>query len=172
MNSSNIFSFHNLFHLCCIIATIGTVSRCFYKYSLNNDLTVINFIQFNTDQKSIYPSISLCDFDPCLDEELSKFSKNSTCENYYNIHNQNTGFNKEFLQIDYDNFTVELEKYLISTEIVLLNGTKIEYPPLGCSIDSGMLRPPYRGITEPTIKCYTFDVPYYQGTTFSIIQYT
>ena len=167
MNSSNILNFYNLFHFCCITATIGTASWCFYKYSLNNDLTDFSFIQFNTDQKSIYPSISLCDFDPCLDEKLSKFSNNSTCEDYYNIHNQNTGFHKEFPQIDYDNFTVDLEKYLIRTEIVLLNGTKIGHPALGYNIDSGMLRPPYRGITEPTIKCYTFDVPYYQGTTFS-----
>jgi hypothetical protein len=102
-----------------------------------------------------------------LDEKLSKFSIAATCDDYYNMHNQNTSVNQVFLQIDYDNFTVELEKYLIRTEIVLLNGTKIGYPVLGENIGSGRLRPPYRGITEPGVKCYTFDVPFYQGTMFA-----
>ena len=158
METPQIYNFNHLFHLSCIIATVGIASWCCYKYSLNDDFTIINFKRFNSDERSIYPSLSLCWSYPCLDDKLGKLAINITCLDYYNMVD-GLNFNEKILDIDYDNFTIQLENYLLGTQVVLRNGSTLTYES-STHNGSNYLNPPYRGFTEISYKCYTFDTSY------------
>ena len=56
----NNLSVYNSFQVLCVIATVMIGSWCCHKYYLNEDLTVITFEPFNSNQENIYPSFSLC----------------------------------------------------------------------------------------------------------------
>ena len=163
--------FDILFHLACIMVTVGIASWCCYQYSLNADFTIINFRRFNDDQGSIYPSVSLCLPTPCLDDELKKLDFNITCNDYLNTMQSmdlniinGLKFNDKILQIDYENFTIQLNKYWLRTEVLLANKSTLTSDTLTSNIGSNILNPPYRGLTETSYKCYTFDTPYLQGS--------
>ena len=153
-------NFQNAFHLICILSTVGITSWCCYKYAQNKDSSVIDLIPFNKDQESLYPSISLCLFDPCLDAKMPLI--NLTCDDYYNMHYNDGKFYDIFLQMDYEDFTINLNNHLWQTEVMLENGTLFHYNVSQHSITSDNLQAPYRSFTEPAIKCYTFVTPYIQ----------
>ena len=152
------FNFQNIFHLICILATVGITSWCCYKYGQNKDSSVIDLIPFNKDQESPYPSISLCLFDPCLDEKLAL--TNLTCNDYYNMHLNDGKIYETLLQLDYDDFTINLNNHLLKTEAELDNGKSFRYYAIEHGITSDTLQAPYRSFSEPSIKCYTFVTPY------------
>ena len=167
MEVLKICNYNTIFSFFCIVATIILASRCCYLYSLDDDLTIINFKKFNSGPENIYPSFSLCFEHSCLDEELERLGFNASCKDYHEI-NRGVGFNEKFFELDYDAFTIDLYKYILKTEIVMVNGSKIESFGTASIKNSKFLKPPYHGFIRPmaSYKCYTFDTPYIQNTIF------
>ena len=163
MENSRLKLFLNLFHLVCILSTTGITLWCCHKYMLNKDASVIDLIPFNADPKSPYPSVSLCFFDPCIDQRLKYMESNLTCKDYYDMHNKNGPLHDDFLSMNYEDFTINIGHHLDRTEVHLENGSTYVYYPGKDTLTSHFLHPPYRAFTEPSIKCYTFVTPYLQN---------
>ena len=160
-------TFLNVFHLVCILSTVGIASWCCYKYSLNRDVSVIEFIKFNSDEESPYPSFSLCFMYPCLDQKIRNSEPDLSCNDYYGMHKNDSMINENLLKMNYDNFTINLNDYLLGTKILLENESSIEYNVHEHGSTSNILRPPYRSFTDPRNKCYTFITPLLKETLFS-----
>ena len=127
MENSRLKSFFNLFHLVCILSTTVIILWCCHKYVLNKDASVIDLIPFNTDSKSPYPSVSLCFFDPCLDQQLKHMKSNLTCKDYYDMHDKSGPLHDDFLSMDYEAFTINIGHHLDRTEVHLENGSTYKY---------------------------------------------
>ena len=69
-------SFFNIFHICCLATTIGFVGWCIREYSLDHDYTETTFARFHETSDDIYPSVTICDMDPMMEEKYDdKFRK-------------------------------------------------------------------------------------------------
>ena len=166
----NILSVYNSFQVLCVMATVMIGSWCCHKYYLNDDLTVITFEPFNSNQESIYPSFSLCFPRPCSEKKLMKLNHNLSCNDYYELNMMNNRMtnidatNLDFFQWQFDDFTLNLEDYILGAELVLLNGSKI----ISNNQANSMLIPSYTiALTEVGYKCYTFSIPFIQGVEFT-----
>ena len=53
-------TFYFTFHIICLISTAGLVFRCLHQYHKDDDTTQLEYRKFHDDDKSIYPSISIC----------------------------------------------------------------------------------------------------------------
>ena len=96
---------------CCAIATIALISNCFYNFWLDKDTSQITFKTYHKGQDSIYPSISLCFDWPFLKDRLVSFGDgiNATA---YSKFLSGEFWDDRFLEVDYDNVTINLESKL------------------------------------------------------------
>ena len=62
-------SFLNLFHIFCLATTIGFVGWCIREYYLDHDYTETTFASFHETSDDIYPSVTICDMDPMMEEK-------------------------------------------------------------------------------------------------------
>ena len=106
--------FKTAFCVFCILVTIILSSWRIYQYSLDQDVTRINFRRFHSHKESIYPSTSLCFFDPYLPEKLEKYG--TTTSEYVNFL-QGRNWNETLLNVSYNDVTLDLRKYILGYDI-------------------------------------------------------
>ena len=106
------------FHIMCVFLTTGLTSWCFYKYNLDEDVSLVSFVTFNDDENKIYPALTLCFWNPFLNEKLKSYGSNINTTTYSRFI-QGTFWDESMARIDYDDVTVSLEDYL--TEIHTYN---------------------------------------------------
>ena len=169
MEATNVLNIYNIFHLCCILATIGTASWCIYRYSLNEDLTVNSFNQFNQDRESIYPSISVCFPLPCLDGKIKDIHINSTCRDYIDMKSGLT-LDEKLLSVNFDRFTIDLKEYFLNAILELQNESYKNYNPFQQITRSNLSIQPYSAIQGPNYKCHSFELPYIHKALFNIFE--
>ena len=179
--------FKSIFCVICILITIGLSSWRVYQYSLDQDLTRVNFRRFHTHEESVYPSLTLCFFDPYLPEELEKYE---TTASEYTRFLQGQLFDDRLLNVSYGDVTLDFTKHLL--------GYDIWYSEKGCmwkknrfkreeqkQPSRGTIRPikqirqqisyktldeinknefgwkaPYISYSDPIQKCFTIDIPF------------
>ena len=67
-----------VFYGLCILSTLIMTSWCFYLYASNDDTSQVDYILFNENKNSIYPSVSLCLEEPFPSTEFIGFYNKST----------------------------------------------------------------------------------------------
>ena len=75
MGSGNCINLLNLFHILCIFTTTGFVGWCIHEYLLDHDYTETTFATFHETSNDIYPSITICDMDPFVEEKFDDHLK-------------------------------------------------------------------------------------------------
>ena len=124
-NFKNCDSFLSLlFMIICTAATIIMFSKCLITYLKDEDNSQVEYQRFHSNNESIYPSISLCFKRPFLSEKLEAYNAMGAdpidVERYsrfiYGRH-----WNKKFVDIDYDNVTIDLWDHLKEVSIKLAN---------------------------------------------------
>ena len=162
------------FVLFCVIATLSLTTYCLYRYSLDEDLSLVSFKKYHQDRDSVYPAVSLCftdylnssAFQNILHEkEYKKFLRGSVWEDY------GCGFgniNYEDAVIEINQFILEIRQASYSQEL----NTYLEksYRP---RMGTDQWKPTfYRSFSFPRWKCWTFEVSYHENelvTYFSMI---
>ena len=110
--------FDTCYLLCCLVATVVLIFKCFQNFWQDKDTSQISFKIYNSDNDNIYPSISIC-----FDWPITK-------ENYYyNYTNFLAGshWDTQFLEVDYDNVSINLESNLFLVVIKYTNGDEKRY---------------------------------------------
>ena len=111
-----------IFHLICLCIAFVLAGRCIYQYTLDEDVTQVEYTEFHDTPKSIYPSVTYCIKWPIYPtwgkwgviwEQYGDEDKNSIRKAYVDYVNGKK-FNETYANIDYDEVTTKLEKYLIS----------------------------------------------------------
>ena len=69
-----------LFHVACVITTIALVGWCIKQYSLDYDYTETTFATFHQTEDDIYPSITICNMSPYLEEKVYEHFSNLPIE--------------------------------------------------------------------------------------------
>ena len=113
---------HLIFHGLCILSTIICVSRCFYNYQLDLDVSLVEHRYFGDANADVKPAISLCLFDPFLQDVLeNKGSKINISDYKRFLHG--TYWNDTMLEIDFEKVTKKLEDYILGYALHWNNGS-------------------------------------------------
>ena len=166
MAKINVSGCRRMFHIICICATIAMTCWCFIKYCQNKDVSRVGFVKFNDDQSNIYPALTICFWNPFLNEKLKLYGAGINVTTYSRFL-QGKHWDDRMMSIDYDDVTVSLEDYL--TEIGLqfsnfstrqwhsdfqnLTGRKHEGTPSF-----------YVSNRNGKNKCFSFTIPYVPKT--------
>lgn len=143
---------YNVFHLMCILVTVGLQLYCVNRYLLNEDISVVHYKRFHSDKDAIYPSFSFCILPPFLENELKKYGNGINISSYVKFLNGQI-WDERMLKIDYDNVTVSLSDNLLYAYIRLHNTSGYIYTPKS-----------YVSFRSAVRKCFTFDVRFFEKT--------
>ena len=125
-----------VFHLICLVATIGLISDCLMKYLDDEDATRVEYPRFYENDKAGYPSVTYCIGYPILWGPIwNKYGKGDRAEIRQDFIKYIYGdkVDIKFSDSDYDKVTVKLEdnlsslKYFPSIEAELLNNVRITW---------------------------------------------
>ena len=155
-----------IFQSLCLFSVIVLNSWCYYKYTLDKDISSLNYKFFNQDESSIYPSMSLCVVNPYIEHRLEKYGKDVNSSSYaefllgkYWSNNMST--------IVYDEVTIDLNDFIKGLFIQLRNGTKHQWSKGG---ENSLIPSFYANYKSPLTKCFTIDMPYIKDVQISTFQ--
>jgi hypothetical protein len=123
-----------LFHLVCWTSTISFISYWVYLFSLNQDLTVMDYKRYYDDASYKYPMLSLCLRAPFDTIKLQKMSTNVNATSYLEFL-EGKHFSTEMLQYDYQNIIVNISEYVVNYWSAWRNTTEKSYTPTDYGID-------------------------------------
>ena len=106
-------SFHNVFKLFCIVATVILVIWCCYEFSKDEDVCEVIFKRWLVDDDSVYPTMSLVISDLFNETALKEYDQNYTRMDYRNHFMVNP--NPKMFDIDHDLVGMKAEDYVLKT---------------------------------------------------------
>ena len=123
------------FNLFCFLGTVVLVSRCIYKYILDDDVTKVEYRRFHEMDRSIYPSITFCFQRPMKFLRYKGGCKNVTAGMALATIRKfckRTKFRDAQLRMElnhsyYDEMSLNLEEYLARATIKLQNNGLLQY---------------------------------------------
>ena len=151
------------FHLSCIVITIVLTGWCVYKYTLDEDVSLVTFVKFNDDKQKVYPAFTFCFWNPFHNEKLKTYGIGINTSTY-SAYLQGKHWDDRMVSIDYDDVTVSLEDYM--TEM------GVQYGNFSVRIWRDGLDQKQENIDRPRFytsnrnggsKCFSFTMPYIQG---------
>ena len=165
----------NLFRAICIIGAILLIGYCIREYALDQDVTHIEYKKFHEQPDDLYPSITLCFYNPFFRRRLSESSENLTIDSYeYFLSGYDDGqWNASFSDIDYDSVSIDFMNYLEYVQLNLLNNDDLRWRVENRStlvddhdnLNYSMVKPPeiYTSARWYNKKCFTINVPYVEN---------
>lgn len=151
------------FHLLCMFSTITLTGWCLYKYTLDEDVSLVEFVNFNDDKQRLYPAITMCFWNPFYNEKLKNIGTGINASPYSKFI-QGNHWDNRMSSIDYDDVTVSLEDYIIEIGVQYGNFT------------TRVWRNNFREGSKPRdmpsfyisgrnwgSKCFSFNMPYVKG---------
>ena len=102
-----------VFIVLCISATILMTSWCIYKYLLDRDVTVVRYKRLHESKNDIYPSISLCFYEPYIENKFQRYGNNTVNASGYMNFLKGVSWSKEFMGVDYHNVTLDFKDYFL-----------------------------------------------------------
>ena len=94
--------------LCCLIVLILNI----YEYTLDEDISRIEFKEFNSDEDHIYPTITMCITNPLLEKKLIQYGNDINTKTYTDFINGDL-WNERMASIEYDDVSIDFESYLL-----------------------------------------------------------
>ena len=111
------------FHVICWTITIILLSYWIYEYSLNNDLCLVDYKKYYETESDEFPVLSICLKNHISEEKLRLQNPDIDIESYIKFLGGNE-FKKEFTEIDYENVTIDMSKYVRESRVYWRNGTR------------------------------------------------
>ena len=151
--------------LCCITATIFTVTLQCLSYFEDEDVTRLEYKRFQEDVKDLYPSIGFCFTMPIREERLRHYGLNVTPQAYSDFLTGKS-LNEEMLKIDYDDVIQHLEQYILGYGYVNL---KLEEVLLTSSVKNITKKRSlgFREFSFLSAKCVRIDIPFNKSNPIS-----
>ena len=113
------------FRFICSLLAIVLVVDVFYKFSKNEDISLLKYTSYLKTENDYYPVISFCFKNPFLTEQLEKYGAD---EATYLHFLEGKNISDELLEIDYDQVTMDVNDYLAGYWISWVNGTHESFP--------------------------------------------
>ena len=146
-----------IFCLICLGVTLTCVTISIRRWMLNEDICRISFKRFNGGPEQVYPTTSICIFNPILEDAHNKFvgisnPKKLLHEQYL----QEVLVGTELRNVTFDDITLDINQYLLDYDVLLLNQNWVSYE----DIKDVEWKGPYVSLRAPQTKCFSFDIPY------------
>ena len=93
---------------------------CSWKYSLNEDVSQVQYISFYETADDIYPHASLCFQDPFARDKLLRYQIN---ESAYLRYLKGEHIIEEYSKINYNDVTIDFSEYVVLREFLWRNGS-------------------------------------------------
>ena len=149
--------FRVVFHLICITAVIFWSRDCIRHYHENRNALHIQERRFQSQNSSVYPTVSLCFSSPFKTNLLESYGKNFTPQLYSNFLMGKSEYSESLASIPFNNVTLQLEDFLFSARISTKNiGTDEEEKSVTSSISTLNLNV----YLWRFLKCFSFNIPY------------
>ena len=140
-----------LFKGACWVAAVMMVLYWMFEFSIKDeDLSIVDYKTFYQETNIMLPEVSLCIENPFIEDKLKEINSTITISKYLQFLKGEI-FDEQMKDIDYDNVTLDIVRYLDQAKIVLANGSL--YHP------RETFRP-YVGIRSSSLKCFSFDTPF------------
>lgn len=144
---------------------------CFCKYCDDEDVSMITYKHFHDSEDGIYPSFSMCFYNPFKKEKLEMYGVNISL---YSEYLQGMYWDPIMEKIDYEEVTLQIDDHLCDVTMDAHDLTWIDYQSMKakhhktfgnrCHNTKNLS---YHKVTEPYVhyksgfnKCFTFDIPY------------
>lgn len=166
MNVSNILNMDTqfkLFHVLCTFLTIALTGWCLYKYTCDDDVSLVYFVNFNTDKQKVYPIFTACFWNPFLNDKLNNYGTGINISSYSKFL-QGSHWDDRMVSIDYDDVTVSLEDHMIEMGVQFGNfSTRIWKDAFG--LKGEKIGAPSFHVSNRNAgsKCFSFTMPYVQN---------
>ena len=150
----------NVFYGLCIFSTFGMTAWYTHLYLADEDTSLVDFVPFNEEKSSIYPSISLCFESPF---SSAKFSNTNIPINETSYKSVLRGeiWDEAMLDINYDEMTLDINDHLFEIRMQSTDFREYIYSHDGKSRKEW--KPTYstsRRSSEE--KCISFNIPFVQ----------
>ena len=142
------------FSMICLFATIGLTIYAMYRFSKNEDTTLVRFTTFLSSKDAIYPSFSFCILPPFLEKQFEVYRDDLINMTSYKEFLDGTIWDESFLKVDYDNVTVSFIDNLLEAEYATqdLNDSSI-------FVRKNMEISHHVSFRSSERKCFTIDAP-------------
>ena len=168
-----IFLLKGIWIFICTFATLLTVIWQCYKYGKGEDVTQVEYKNFNENELDIYPSIALCFTMAIKEERLSGYGYNVTPRQYADFLQGNSGYGirnvtentNNMMKIDYQNVIQHLDEYILAYGYTN-NGVKtglrdvLMYPFNALEPTSSNKMRGFKELAFMGMMCLTIDIPY------------
>ena len=112
------------FAILCGLATVSLCSYWFYQFTLNKDLSVVQYKEFEGANDGVFPTASLCLGNPFLKKKLDEYGVNETS---YLAFLRGESFTKEMLNINFSYVTIDITDYINGYLFAFNNGTRVHF---------------------------------------------
>ena len=147
------------FAFLCAVTTFFMVVYWCYKYSLNNDLSVVFYGDFDKNEENIRPTVSMCLQNPFVTDRLDEYGVN---ESSYLAFLEGKDFSKEMLNVDFHQVTIDIVDYIKGYQMYFYNGTNAKF-------EKGLTIQDKKSLTHISfigqyysyfLKCFAFNIPH------------
>ena len=126
MGDSNWKSFTIIFHCLCWLSTITFVSYWFYKFSLNEDLCIVDYKHFYESKQDVFPVLSLCLRNAFSFENISSSTTNITKIEYLQ-YLKGEKHKNEMSTVNFEDISMDMSKSVVQYFIAYRNGSEEIY---------------------------------------------
>ena len=144
----------------CVASVAVLIAWCLYVFCLNEDVARISIKKFNSDENSVYPSISFVLLSPFAEERFTKYGNevNSTA---YKLFLQGKLWSQDLANVDYNEVAIDIKDYFSGYEIEYEDNTRESFNST-IPVSSGW-KQPYSNGNSSIVKGFSVDVPYQEG---------
>jgi hypothetical protein len=141
----------------CLLSTIICVHRCYCKYQLDLDVSLVEQKRFGEEDRYVKPTISMCFFNPFIPK---RFENNDVQINISDYKRFLSGklWRKNMIDINFEEVTRNLNDYILGYFVQWGNSSYKFY-----DYDSGVVKKPYLSYVGYYVgwilKCYSVDIP-------------
>ena len=125
--------FSGIFHACCFITTSGLISFWIYKFSMNEDLSTVEYKEYNNDGiGTSYMSSTICFKNPFVSSNKAHLNQSQKNEYLRYFMGDETSKEPDF---SYEKVALNLTDFVQQYYLRLRNGTKGYYKPFEFKFD-------------------------------------
>ena len=145
----------------CGVITASLCSYWCYKFTLNEDLSVINYKEFHHETNDdVFPTVSLCLGNPFLKKRLYEYGVNKST---YVSFSRGKFFTNEMLDIDFSRVTVDIVDYIKGYRMYFNNSTYVKFEARLSILEKEMLTfnsfNGFIGHSGTFFKCFALKIP-------------
>ena len=167
LQESHCFTFFNTLFKLFVFFILGLfIYGTIDQFVKDEDVSLISFRTFHQEEDNLYPTTTLCFYNPFLQTQLEKYGPGINITSYSQFL-QGRISDERMKYIPYDNVTVQMPDYLVAMSGKLENGSYFWLHDATSKHQLSYLArdpPYYTSFRSGLNKCFSFELPYIPNT--------